>query len=118
MVLFSDVPRSEAPAAGGSPRPRPARASRPGAAADQPVAAGAGGHPQYLRSVIEEQETTNEELKAANEEILSSNEELQSTNEELQSAKEELQATNEELTTVNDELRHRNEEATRSTTTW
>ncbi|HEV2425482.1 MAG TPA: chemotaxis protein CheB [Terriglobia bacterium] len=61
-----------------------------------------------LQSVIEEQDTTNEELKSANEEILSSNEELQSTNEELETAKEELQSSNEELTTLNEELQNRN----------
>src|SRR5438874_7376998 len=64
----------------------------------------------YLQSIIEKQESTNEELKAANEEILSANEELQSTNEELQTAKEEAQSANEELATVNEELRHRNAE--------
>jgi two-component system CheB/CheR fusion protein len=62
----------------------------------------------YLQSIIEEQEATNEELRSANEEIQSSNEELQSTNEELETAKEELQSTNEELTTVNEELENRN----------
>ena len=62
----------------------------------------------YLQSIIESQEATNEELTSANEEILSSNEELQSTNEELETAKEELQSTNEELRTVNDELNQRN----------
>ncbi|MFB3923239.1 MAG: chemotaxis protein CheB [Terriglobia bacterium] len=61
-----------------------------------------------LQSIIEEQETSNEELRSANEEILSSNEELQSTNEELETAKEELQSTNEELTTLNEELQNRN----------
>ena len=65
---------------------------------------------EYLQSVVEAQEATNEELTSANEEILSSNEELQSTNEELETAKEELQSTNEELTTVNDELHTRNAE--------
>ncbi len=63
-----------------------------------------------LESIIEEQETGNEELRSANEEILSSNEELQSTNEELETAKEELQSTNEELNTVNEELANRNQE--------
>jgi len=62
----------------------------------------------YLQSIIEEHEATNEELKSANEEILSSNEELQSTNEELETAKEELQSTNEELVTVNEQLQNRN----------
>ncbi len=61
-----------------------------------------------LQSIIEQQETANEELRSANEEILSSNEELQSTNEELETAKEELQSTNEELTTLNEELQNRN----------
>jgi two-component system CheB/CheR fusion protein len=63
---------------------------------------------EYLQSVIEQQETSNEELRSANEEIQSSNEELQSINEELETAKEELQSTNEELATVNDELEGRN----------
>jgi two-component system CheB/CheR fusion protein len=65
---------------------------------------------QYLQTIIEQQEGTNEELRAANEEILSSNEELQSTNEELQTAKEELQSANEELQSANEELRSVNEE--------
>ena len=64
----------------------------------------------YLQSIIEGQEASNEELKSANEEILSSNEELQSTNEELETAKEELQSTNEELSTLNEELQNRNTE--------
>ena len=67
---------------------------------------------EYLQSIIEEKEGSNEDLKAANEEILSSNEELQSTNEELETAKEELQSTNEELTTVNEEIQNRNQELT------
>jgi len=67
----------------------------------------------YLQSVIEKAEASNEELLAANEESVSSNEELRSTNEELQMAKEELQATNQELRAVNEELAVRNAEATR-----
>ena len=63
---------------------------------------------EYLRSIIESQESINQDLKVASEEILSSNEELQSANEELETAKEEIQATNEELHTVNEELRSRN----------
>jgi two-component system CheB/CheR fusion protein len=63
---------------------------------------------EYLQSVIEQQETGNEELRSANEEIQSSNEELQSINEELETAKEELQSANEELATVNEELESRN----------
>jgi two-component system CheB/CheR fusion protein len=63
----------------------------------------------YLQSIIESQEGTNEELQSANEEIQSGNEELQSTNEELQTSKEELESANEELHTVNEEMQHRNE---------
>lgn len=63
---------------------------------------------EYLKSVIEQYELTNEALRAANEEIQSSNEELQSMNEELETAKEELQSSNEELMTLNDEVRNRN----------
>jgi two-component system CheB/CheR fusion protein len=69
---------------------------------------------EYMQSIIEEQEATNEELSSANEEIQSANEELQSTNEELETAKEELQSTNEELATVNDELENRNLELTQT----
>jgi len=67
----------------------------------------------YLQSIIQDLEATNEELQSANEEILSSNEELQSTNEELDTAKEELQSTNEELNTINEELSGRNNELSR-----
>ncbi len=64
----------------------------------------------YLNSIIEKEQATNEELKSASEEILSANEELQSGNEEMATAKEEIQATNEELITLNDELQNRNQE--------
>ncbi|HZP21849.1 MAG TPA: chemotaxis protein CheB [Terriglobales bacterium] len=64
---------------------------------------------EYLQSIIEAQEATNEELQSANEEIQSGNEELQSTNEELQTSKEELESANEELHTVNEEMQHRND---------
>ena len=64
---------------------------------------------QSFQSIIETQETTNEELKASMEEVQSTSEELQSTNEELETAKEELQSSNEELTTLNDELKNRNQ---------
>ena len=63
---------------------------------------------EYLRSIIDAQEATNQDLKVASEEYLSSNEELQSANEELETAKEEIQATNEELSTINEEIRDRN----------
>lgn len=65
---------------------------------------------EYMQSVIESQEASNEELQSANEEIQSANEELQSTNEELETAKEELQSTNEELATINEEHEIRNHE--------
>ncbi len=65
---------------------------------------------EYMQSIIEEQEGTNEELQSANEEIQSTNEELQSINEELETTKEELQSTNEELTTIIEEHENRNQE--------
>lgn len=65
---------------------------------------------EYMQSIIEEHEETNEELQAANEEIQSANEELQSTNEELETTKEELQSANEELTTIIEEHDNRNRE--------
>ncbi len=65
---------------------------------------------EYLQSLIDDRDRTNDDLNAANEELVSGNEELQSMNEELETAKEELQSTNEELTTVNDELHTRNRE--------
>jgi two-component system CheB/CheR fusion protein len=68
------------------------------------------GTKEYLQSIIESQEATNEELQSANEEIQSGNEELQSTNEELQTSKEELESANEELNTVNEEIQHRNQQ--------
>ena len=61
----------------------------------------------YLQSINEEMQLTNEELKASNEELQSVNEELQSTNEELETSKEESQSINEELSTVNSELQTR-----------
>jgi two-component system, chemotaxis family, CheB/CheR fusion protein len=65
---------------------------------------------EYLQSLLDEQDRTNDDLNSANEELMSGNEELQSMNEELETAKEELQSTNEELSTVNDELHSRNHE--------
>ncbi len=61
----------------------------------------------YLQSINEEMQLTNEELKASNEELQSVNEEMQSTNEELETSKEESQSINEELSTVNTELQTR-----------
>lgn len=63
---------------------------------------------EYLQSIIDQHEATNEDLRYANEEVQSSNEELQSMNEEMETAKEELQSTNEELMTLNEELNTRN----------
>lgn len=65
---------------------------------------------EYLQSIIDQHEATNEDLRYANEEVQSSNEELQSMNEEMETAKEELQSTNEELMTLNEELINRNME--------
>ncbi|HUX89931.1 MAG TPA: chemotaxis protein CheB [Gallionellaceae bacterium] len=65
---------------------------------------------EYMQSIIESHEASNEELQSANEEIQSANEELQSTNEELETAKEELQSTNEELATINEEHEIHNQE--------
>jgi two-component system CheB/CheR fusion protein len=65
---------------------------------------------QYIQSVLDGQDGSNQELRAAHEEVLSSNEELQSTNEELETTKEELQSANEELTTVNEQFQRRNRE--------
>jgi two-component system CheB/CheR fusion protein len=94
--------------------------------ADQTALSAAGGEPknrrvselqkqlnekdEFLRAVIDELETTNQDLKSANEELQSTNEEMQSANEELETSKEELQSTNEELTTINAELQKKNEE--------
>ncbi len=66
----------------------------------------------YLNSIINELEETNQDLKSANEELQSSNEEMQSTNEELETSREELQSINEELSTVNAELQSKNVELT------
>ena len=105
LVLFESPGKAE------KPRRGKAAGARKTSPADQRVRRLEGQlatTKEYLQSIIEEQEASNEELKSANEEILSSNEELQSTNEELETAKEELQSTNEEMRTVNDELQNRN----------
>lgn len=64
----------------------------------------------YLHSVIEHQESSNEELRSLNEEITSTNEELRSTTEELETANEELRSSNEELNTLNEESQRRSRE--------
>ena len=71
------------------------------------------GTRDYLQSIIEQHEATNEELQSGNEEVQSACEELQSGNERLETSKEEIQSSNEELTTVNDELNDRNAELNR-----
>jgi two-component system CheB/CheR fusion protein len=68
---------------------------------------------QYLESLVEQHQSSDDEFATVTEELIAANEELQSTNEELESAKEELQSANEELTTLNDELRARNSELDR-----
>ena len=65
---------------------------------------------EYLHTVINELEVTNQDLKATNEELQATNEEMQSANEELETSKEELQSINEELSTINGELQNKNEE--------
>ena len=62
---------------------------------------------EFLQSVVDELEQSNQELKGANEELTSMNEELQSTTEELETSKEELQSINEELQSVNAELQEK-----------
>jgi two-component system CheB/CheR fusion protein len=66
----------------------------------------------YLHTIIDELEDTNQDLKSTNEELQSINEEMQSANEELETSKEELQSINEELSTINAELQNKNEELT------
>ena len=109
VILFEE-PRPPSTSAALVADEPPRRAANDGAAlrkAEHELAA----TKEYLRSLIEEHERTNDDLGSANQELVSGNEELQSMNEELETAKEELQATNEELTTVNDELQDRNREA-------
>ena len=65
---------------------------------------------QYVQSILDNQDSSNQELRIAHEEVLSSNEELQSTNEELETTKEELQSSNEELITLNEQFENRNRE--------
>ena len=105
LVLFHDDAGSPTPPA----EPLPAPVPPPGDGAGQ-LRQELAATREYLQSMVEQQDASNEELRSANEEILSSNEELQSTNEELETAKEELQSANEELTTVNEQLHRRNRE--------
>ena len=59
---------------------------------------------QYLHSLIDERERTNDDLNAANEELVSGNEELQSMNEELTTVNDELNTRNQEVREVNSDL--------------
>ncbi len=108
VVLFEEAhppPEEPAPRGSGAREPRPTAAeTRRVERLEEELRT----NKEYLRSIIEEHEHTNEELMSANEELVSTNEELQSLNEELQTAKEELQSTNEELSTLNEELQTRN----------
>jgi PAS domain S-box-containing protein len=70
---------------------------------------------EYLKALVLQYETINEELKTANEEAVSNVEELRSVNEQLESAKDELQSTNEELTVLNGQVQERNLELARLT---
>ena len=70
---------------------------------------------EYVRSVVEQYEGTNDRLRTAYEEIQSSNEELQTTNEELETLKEDVQSTNEELLASNNKLQSRNDQLVQAT---
>ena len=67
----------------------------------------------YLQSLQEQHEASNEEIQASHEEGQSANEELQSINEELETSKEELESSNEELITLNEEMLTRNADLNR-----
>jgi two-component system CheB/CheR fusion protein len=67
-----------------------------------------GANKERLYTVIEQQETANQELRSANEVILSSNEVLRSTNEDLEISKQGLQLANDRLTVANEGLQFRN----------
>jgi two-component system CheB/CheR fusion protein len=110
LILFEDAPTASDPSL--SP-PRPPEALRVPDSEATRLAQELSATREYLRALIEQQETANEELQSANEEVQSANEELQSSNEELETSKEEIQSSNEELTTVNDELHDRNSELSR-----
>ena len=111
LVLFEETSPGK-PAGGHAPaRRQPSKVSTDGREVHiMQLKQELAGTKEYLQSIIEAQEATNEELQSANEEIQSGNEELQSTNEELQTSKEELESANEELNTVNEEVQHRNQE--------
>lgn len=111
-VLFESVSAPESPGIEGGNRETapPASAASPGDLHAAKLEDELKATKDYLQSIIEEHQRTNEELLSANEELLSGNEKLQSLNEELETAKEELQSTNEELSTLNEELQTRNSE--------
>lgn len=99
MIVFSDVPVTQAPQPG-----KTRKGSKNATAREQELETELLQAREQLQSLREEMHTTQEELKSTNEEMQSTNEELQSTNEELTTSKEEMQSLNEELQTVNAEL--------------
>jgi two-component system CheB/CheR fusion protein len=109
LVIFEAMPDSEAPRSGTDPDPLTQSERGEKDKQIEQLKQELNATRDYLQSIIEMQEATNEELQSANEEIQSGNEELQSTNEELQTSKEELESANEELHTVNEEMQHRND---------
>jgi two-component system CheB/CheR fusion protein len=121
LILFDDVERSARAVPATSSRKQTSGAARTqrrsGKQEESRLVAGLQRElaemADYLQTVQEGHEATNEELQASNEEVQSANEELQSVNEELETSKEELESTNEELTTVNEELANRNVELNR-----
>ena len=96
-VIFEDVPRPPAPAAGQRQTGESETAVKQ--LEDELIAT-----QQELQSSVGDLQASNEELRVSNEEVVSTNEELQSTVEELETSKEELQSVNEELTIVNSQL--------------
>jgi two-component system CheB/CheR fusion protein len=109
LVIFETDPGSEAPPSGTDPEPLTQSERAEKDKQIEQLKQELNATRDYLQSIIEMQEATNEELQSANEEIQSGNEELQSTNEELETSKEELESANEELHTVNEEMQHRND---------
>ena len=108
LILFEDAAVAEPDRRAGARR-HPGKESRRVVELKESLAV-SGAH---LKSIIDEQESTNARLKSSNESLLSSNEELQSINEEFETTKEELQSTNEELQSTNEELTTSTEEVVR-----
>jgi two-component system CheB/CheR fusion protein len=62
---------------------------------------------RYIRTIVQEMESSGEELKSSSEEMQAVSEEMQSANEELQTSREQLQSVNDELAAVNAQLRQK-----------